>query len=107
MAQQEKTGELFEELKSFVAQQTYDRSTTMERSTLVEDDLGVTGDDAVELLIAYSERFNVDVTNFMAVDYFKSEGWTFFPEKIKPLTLGDLEKGIIAGKLNEEVINGK
>lgn len=27
---------------------------------LIEDDLGVTGDDAIELVAGYAERFNVD-----------------------------------------------
>ncbi len=83
------------------------------------DDLGIYGDDAVELLVNYGKRFNVDVSKFMAADYFKGEGGIdlildglarFLTGEIpssglKVLTVRDLENGILAGKLDGEVIN--
>jgi len=81
-------------------------------------DLGVYGDDATELLIEYRKRFNVDVSKFMAADYFKVEGIDVLGGLIrlfsgkrsgggfKTLTVNDLEKGIVAGRLDEEVIAG-
>lgn len=85
----------------------------------IERDIGLTGDDAIELLLDYSEKYNVDVSNFMAADYFDGEGstgdfisyllvWLFngtVAEKKKHLTPRHLVKGVIAGKLDEEVIN--
>jgi len=55
----------------------------------------------------------VDVTKFMAADYFDGEGDPILPaviriptgKKNKILTVGHLEKGILAGRLDEEVIN--
>ena len=94
----------------------YKKPITLE--TALENDLGITGDDAVEFIIAYGKEFNVDVSKFMAADYFDAEGYDIVgplirwitrnkkPQKqLKILTLGHLEKGIIAGKLDEEVIN--
>jgi acyl carrier protein len=79
------------------------------------EDLGVYGDDATELLIKYGKKFNVDVSKFMAADYFKGEGIDMIaglfqlisgkePSGLKVLTVKDLEKGIIAGRLDEEVM---
>lgn len=59
----------------------------------------------------------MDVTNFMAGDYFGAErsvvlselgNWVTGKHKKtrKTLTVGHLEKAIIAGRLDEEVING-
>ncbi len=91
------------------------------RETCLEKDLGITGDDAVELLLEYSKKFSVDVSNFMAADYFEGEGIQMDiinpiirlitgkkkKEVIKKeLTVGDLEKGVGVGRLDEEVING-
>lgn len=73
------------------------------------------GDDAVDFLIAYGKRFSVDVSKFMASDYFGSEGEGILsylvnklfeiPEKRKRFTVGHLYKGIEAGRLDENVIN--
>ena len=40
------------------------------RNTTVEKDLRITSDDAVEFLLAYAKKFDVDVSHFMAADYF-------------------------------------
>lgn len=37
-------------------------------------DLGVDGDDAIDLIRDYSERFNVSLDDFKINDYFGSEG---------------------------------
>ncbi len=42
--------------------------------TSIEDDLGITGIDAEELLNAFSELFNVDLCNFDFDEYFAYEG---------------------------------
>ncbi len=73
----------------------------------MEKQLGIYGDDATEIMLVYGKEFNVDVSKFMAASYFSGEGFSLFgkDEKTKELTLGDLEKGVIAGRLDEEVIN--
>jgi acyl carrier protein len=110
----------FEMLKEFIVEQSgvYDEEVTPDAR--LYDDLGIYGDDAFELLIKYGKKFNVDLSKFMAADYFKGEGGVdliidglvrLFTGKIsstglKVLTVKDLEKGILAGRLYEEVING-
>lgn len=84
--------------------------------TSLECDLNITGDDADEFLVAFGKEFNVDVSKFPIGDYFGDEGDPILPmiirfltnkKKIerKMLTVGHLEKAIIAGRLDEEVIN--
>ena len=77
------------------------------RETCLEKDAGITGDDAVEFLLYYSKKYNVDLTGFDIRKYFTPEGDTILPMiirmftgkkelKEKELTVGDLEKGVIA-----------
>lgn len=108
--------EIFNKLKALVIEKTGVDDEEVTRGAAIEEDLGVSGDDAVELLVEYGKAFNVDVSQFMAADYFSAEGDPVLPaiirvltnkkkRKSKVLTVGHLEKGIIAGRLNEEVIN--
>ncbi len=70
------------------------------KSTLIEDDLGITGNDGYDLIMEYSKLFNINVSEFIFSDYFYAEP-SLFTEygEIKPLTLGDLELGITKGFL--------
>jgi hypothetical protein len=105
-----------EELNLFIEEQLVVNNKELTADTRIEEDLRIYGDDAVEFLIAYGRKFNVDLSNFMAADYFSPEGFDmlstilrFFQRKPKPvkneLTVNDLQKGIVAGVLDEEVIN--
>ena len=109
--------EIFDNLKSFIVKEVAVKDEEITRDVRIENDLGVTVDDAIDFLISYGKAFNVNVTKFMAADYFDGEGDSVLPaiiglftsekKKVKKiLTVGHLEKGIIAGRLNEEVING-
>lgn len=42
--------------------------------TVIEDDLGITGDDADELMQKFSKKFNVDLTGFNFMKFFDPEG---------------------------------
>ena len=107
---------MFDKLKNFVVKESYVDDEVITDETIIEDDLGVSGDDAVEFMMAYSKEFNVDLSRFMAADYFSPEGSGVFsliksvfrigddPNK-KTLTVGHLLKGVQAGRLDEEVIN--
>lgn len=86
------------------------------RDTALEKDLGISGDDAVDFLLDFSKKFNIDMSKFDIRKYFFPEGDFMLPiilrlitgkkrEKISELKLGDLEKAIIAGRLDEEIIN--
>lgn len=97
-----------EELKNFVIRQAavLEDEVTMEAS--LENDLGVYGDDAFDFIIAFGKAFNVDVSKFMAADYFNSGGRSWLLgnlQKRKELTVAHLDKAIAAGRLDEEVIN--
>lgn len=79
----------------------------LNENTLIEDDLGITGLDAVELIVDFGKRFNVDVSNFKAADYFGAEGESIFSFDSSPrrkLNIGHLAKAVHAGKLDEEII---
>lgn len=108
--------EVFAKLKKFVTTEAAVEGGEVTRDTQIEDDLGITGDDAIEFIIAYGKAFNVDVTKFMAANYFEGEGDRLFSAIIRlitgqknktknKLTIKHLERGIIIGKLDEEVIN--
>jgi Protein of unknown function (DUF1493) len=86
------------------------------RETSIEKGLKITGDDSDEFLIAFGKEFNVDVSKFPIGDYFGDEGDPILPAIIrfltgkkkrqtKTITIGQLEKAVIAGRLDEEVIN--
>src|ERR1700761_3558105 len=108
----------FDRFKQFIVDRVGVYEEEVKPETRLYDDLGVYGDDATELLIEYGKKFKVDVSKFMAADYFKGEGidlisgllWLFKGKrrmpKYKVLTVNDLFKGINAGRLDEEVIAG-
>jgi hypothetical protein len=86
------------------------------KTTCLEKDLGISGDDAAELLLEYGQKFNVDLTGLKLAKYFNPECDSILPEiirfftnknedKEKEMRVGDLEKGIVAGRLDETIIN--
>ncbi len=108
--------ETFENLVNFLVKESGVDDEEITRDTQIEDHLGVTGDDAMDFMIAYGKTFKVDVTKFMAANYFGPERNVVLSEfgkwitgnrirTRKILTVGHLEKGVYAGRLNEEVIN--
>lgn len=105
-----------EELKAFVIKESAVSDEDITFETMLSDDLGIYGDDAIEFIVAYGKAFNVDVSKFMAKNYFDGEGDVILPALVrlfrgtpevnkKRLTVGHLEKGINAGRLDEDVIN--
>ena len=48
-----------------------------DRNTRLQQDMGLTGDDAAEILIAFGREFNVNVNAFPIDEYFKAEGFSF------------------------------
>lgn len=107
---------VFDKLQKFVIEKSFVDDEIITRETRLQDDLGIYGDDAVEFIIAFAKEFNVDVSHFMAAEYFSPEGDIILPAIIRALTgrkktkqneltVGHLEKGILAGRLDEEIIN--
>jgi len=100
----------FAELVAFIRNKAGEHEMPITRETLIEDDLGVTGDDAAELLIELSKKYNFDIAKFKFRNYFYDEPSILDViginnRKVKPFAVGYLEKAIIAGRLDEEVIN--
>lgn len=106
---------IFEKIKSFVIEQRWEYPFVLERTTKIEKDLRITGDDAVEFIFAFSKKFNVNISNFMMTEYFEPEGDKILPAMIrfftgkkkaknKELLLGDLERAVEAGKLDNTAI---
>ena len=75
----------------------------------LEEDLGVTGDDAYEFISEFSKVFSIDVSSFDYDSYFSPEGdgvLSFIFNLIKGnkkekkfLTISDLQESIKKGKL--------
>jgi Protein of unknown function (DUF1493) len=108
--------EIFERLKQFIVKERWEYDFPITEETTIEGDLRIYGDDSDEFLIAFGKEFNVDVSRFPIGNYFSGEGGQMLQEikrgitgktkaEKKILTVGHLEKAIIAGRLDEEVIN--
>lgn len=106
---------IFNRIKQFTNKQAGIIEEKITENSSLENDLGIYGDDAVEFIIAFGKEFNVDVSKFMAAEYFSAEGDTILPgiirlftgkkkPKQKDLTIKHLMKSITAGRLDEEVI---
>lgn len=96
----------FAELVSFIRDKSGEHNMPITRQTLIEEDLGVTGEDAYELIVELSKKYQIDVTGFHFTKYFNDEPLIFLSDrKVASFTVGYLEKAIIAGRLDEEVIN--
>lgn len=67
-----------EDLFEFVKKETFTDDEPIDLDTKLEEDLGVYGDGAVEFMLKYSEKYKVDVTHFMAADYFSPESRSAF-----------------------------
>lgn len=97
----------FADLVVFVREQVREYDMPITRETLIEDGLGITGDEAEELIVNLANRYNIDIVNFDFAKYFYDEPSVFNMQsgKVKPFTIGHLEKAIIAGRLDEDIIN--
>lgn len=91
----------FEMLISFIRGEIGEFHLEIKKDTLIEDELGVTGDDGIELICNYSKQFNVDITDFKFDKYFYPEPGIFnaLKKTISPIRINDLYNGMINGKL--------
>ncbi|MHA4895224.1 DUF1493 family protein [Pedobacter sp. PWIIR3] len=97
----------FGELIAFIRTQIREDVMPITRETLIENDLGVTGDEAEELIKSFAKKFNVNIDCFEFASYFYDEpSFIDLPNRIvKPFTIKYLETAIIEGRLDEEIIN--
>ena len=90
----------FEDLISFIREEIGEYNMGINRETLIEDDLGVTGDEAIELIQNFSKKFNLDIKDFVYSKYFYPEPSIFSVNKsIHPITLENLYTILKTGKL--------
>ncbi|WP_160154178.1 DUF1493 family protein [Microbulbifer sp. ALW1] len=98
------------EIIKFVSEFTAVKPGKISRDTLVNFDLGIDGDDGVELLQEYAKKFNVDISG-ISESYFGPEGipllWPFHfirlllgyrPSGLVPLPVSQLVKSAEAGR---------
>ena len=100
--------ENFEKLAAFLVRETRCKGK-ITSSTLLQKDLGIYGDDAVELIVKYGKAFNVDVSEFNVAEHFRAEGIDFIglllsvfkgkTKSPKDLAVSTLEKAIVARRL--------
>lgn len=77
-------------------------------ATTLNYDLGLDGDDAHEFIVAYANKFSVDISKFEFEKYFNVEGFSvvhgllrylFSKNKLQPIAIDRFLAGIIRGKL--------
>jgi hypothetical protein len=96
----------FDDLKRFVIKEAYLSDEVLLEDTRLFEDLGITGADAIEFLIAFGKHFDVDISKFNASDYFNAEGsWLGNSKPKKSLTLKHLMKALISSRLEEGTLN--
>lgn len=100
----------FERIKLFISKHWSIPENKLDRNTKLEDDLGITGDDAVEFFDKFSKKFNIDISNLDLCKYFESEGvgllnisWLFGKRRkvkrsLHEITIADLENTLKVGR---------
>lgn len=67
--------EAYNEVKSFIEKETWDKVKSL--STTIDGDLRCAGDDNYELLIKFTDKYNLDHKDFDYSAHFLSEGELF------------------------------
>lgn len=105
----------FQNIKQFVSEFAGVPEISIMMNSGLENDLKIYGDDSFDLIIAYSKKFNVDISNFNFKNYIAPEGDTLLPlmvdffnksnnKKRIDLKISDLVDGVILGRLDETTI---
>lgn len=90
----------FDILVSFIREEIGEYDMEINEETLIEDNLGVTGDEAIELIQNFGKKFNVDISGFEYSKYFYPEPSIFNTIKsVYPITVGNLYNSLKEGKL--------
>jgi acyl carrier protein len=87
-----KTNEINDKVIKFVSNQTGIKENKLMLDSSIFHDLGVDGEDALELLNAFSKEFNVDISTFPLLDYFGNEGTLSLIGLIKRLSSMDMRE---------------
>jgi acyl carrier protein len=98
-----------EDLADFLVEQLRVRRDRLSTTTRLAEDLGVDGEDGVQLIAAFGKRFDVDLGDFHESSYFGPEAaanpfvWAWWLitrtwPKTQPITVADLEASAVAGR---------
>jgi acyl carrier protein len=113
--------EISKKVIQFVAIQRSQKPEKLSLESRLNFELGIDGDDAVELFEEFSKQFNVDLSSFQYDKYFGPEGggdifslifWIIFwvyckvfgkiynsPYLVDPITIQDLVNAVETGRL--------
>jgi acyl carrier protein len=80
---------LAEAVRSFVAEERGMKLKKVRMDSRLEEDLGMTGDDAAEFMEKFQEQFNVDLSGFEFNKHFGPEGFNPFWLIQKPAWLAN------------------
>jgi acyl carrier protein len=64
----------------FLSDETAIRASKISLNSRLFHDLGIDGEDAMDLIAAFSKSFGVDVSNFQYSEYFGDEGFCLLSE---------------------------
>ena len=67
------TKRLIDEVRQMVAEHSGTEIEKVNERSCLQDDIGMEGEDAEEFMLAYAEKFSVDLSNFWIPDYFLHE----------------------------------
>lgn len=91
-----------EQIFEFIIDELGSYSFPMSLETQIENDLGITGDDAIDLIDNLSKRFGFKIDDFKPEIYFYPEpGFLQLNHQgnRKPLTLGHIYNAVLSGSL--------
>jgi acyl carrier protein len=84
----------------FIREEIGEFNFLITEDTLLEDDLGVTGGEAIELVSKIAKKYSIDITELDFSNYFHPEPTLFQKYKrVKPFTINTILKGIRDQKL--------
>lgn len=110
--------EILTKIISFIEEERWKYDFPLERHTKLDEDLTINGDDAKDFIRAFGRKFNIEVANFIAVTQFETDGEVILPGMVrflsgrkkidfKVITIGDLEKAVIIGRLDETILSDR
>jgi len=105
---------IFDSIIAFIEEERWKYPFELKRSTKLDEELTINGDDAKDFIRAFGRKFNIDVANFIAVTQFEEDGDVIIPPAVRflagkkklnfaEMTVGHLEKAVSYGKLDESI----
>lgn len=69
--------DLYESLILFIRQEIREFKKSIDKETTIDDDLGVTREDAAYLIVNFGKKYSVDVSKFKFSAFFNEEPLPF------------------------------